>query len=338
MAVLGIDEVGRGPWAGPLVVGAVVLGDSQKSEWDDLNDSKKLSLKKREEQNKIILENAVATELGWVSAEELDELGLSESLKVATRRAVSKISRTMFSEIIIDGTQNFLVGTELEEMVSVLPKADMKIKEVSAASIIAKVARDNYMKDIAKRYPEYGFEKHVGYGTKAHREALEKYGLCPEHRKSFRPVAKISNSEKIQKNDNSFPRAMKQTGATNRIGTTKQIGDLAETVVAEYLKSKGHKIIARNFRTKYYEIDIVSATKDRIFFTEVKYRKNISHGNPIEAIDKKKLKQMEFAANCFLQILAKKMKCRIEDLPKQKMAAASVSGEDYSIERWIELD
>ena len=189
-SILGIDEVGRGPWAGPLVVGACVLNsrfDEKENEieaetWqDELNDSKKLTAKKREKLAPIIKEKAKATGLGWVSARELDEIGLGEALKLATRRAVENIPRESFTEIIIDGTQNFLKDTDLENLVSVLPKADLKIKEVSAASIIAKVARDNYMKDIAEKYPGYGFEKHVGYGTALHKSALEKLGPCPEH-------------------------------------------------------------------------------------------------------------------------------------------------------------
>ena len=326
MTILGIDEVGRGPWAGPLVIGAVVLPEGLNFEWVDLlADSKKLTEKKREKLSSEILskearEAGVLTGLGWVPAEELDEVGLSNALKLAARRAVGNLLETSdaksasFSEIIIDGTQNFLVGTEYETLVSVLPKADAKIKEVSAASIIAKVARDNYMKDLATKYPEYGFEKHVGYGTAVHKAALEKFGPCPEHRRSFRPVAEIEGI------------------------TTKQIGDRAETIVADYLKSQGHKILARNYKTKYYEIDIVSATKDTIYFTEVKYRKNAAHGDPLECIDQKKQKQMAFAAECFTQNLAQKLGRNIDTLPKRKLAAASVSGAKYQLEKWLEID
>ena len=150
MAILGIDEVGRGPWAGPLVIGAVILPD-QKPDWaDELNDSKKLSVKKREKLNELILKEAAATGLGWVSSAEIDELGLSASLKLAARRAVEEIQKkhVPFTEIIIDGTINFLAGTKLENYVTILPKADFLIKEVSAASIIAKVARDHYMYEL----------------------------------------------------------------------------------------------------------------------------------------------------------------------------------------------
>ncbi len=199
MAVLGIDEVGRGPWAGPLVIGAVILPERAENDWiDELTDSKKLTAKKREKLSEIIFEKAPATGLGWVTSKELDEIGLSDALKLAARRAVEEVQKKKipFNQIVIDGTINFLAGTKLEKYVSVLPKADYLVKEVSAASIIAKVARDHYMEELGAKYPEYGFEKHVGYGTAAHKKALEEYGPCEEHRFSFRPVAEIAAKRK----------------------------------------------------------------------------------------------------------------------------------------------
>ncbi len=186
MAILGIDEVGRGPWAGPLVVGACVFGDAKI---EGLTDSKKLSAKKREALAGEISEKCEYG-LGWVYADELDRIGLSAALRKACREAVKQI-QAPYHEIIIDGTVNFLSDTPLSSYVQVLKKADLLVPEVSAASIIAKVARDRYMTEIAHKYPFYGFEKHVGYGTAAHRTAIEKYGVCPEHRKSFRPIAEI---------------------------------------------------------------------------------------------------------------------------------------------------
>ena len=155
LAILGIDEVGRGPWAGPLVVGACVLGDAQI---EGLTDSKKLTPKKREALAPIIQEKA-AVGLGWVSAAELDELGMTAALCKACREAVKQI-HVPFHEIIIDGTINFLRDTPLASHVQVLTKADLLVPEVSAASIVAKVARDNYMYKLAEKYPGYGFEKH----------------------------------------------------------------------------------------------------------------------------------------------------------------------------------
>ena len=185
--ILGIDEVGRGPWAGPLVVGACVL----KEPIEGLTDSKKLSPKRREILAKEIQAKAFCG-LGWVYAEELDKIGLSAALRKACRLAVKEVQATgaNFNEIIIDGTINFLSDTALVHYTQILPKADFLIPEVSAASIIAKVARDHYMQTVvAEKYPGYGFEKHVGYGTAAHKAAIAKLGVCPEHRHSFKPIA-----------------------------------------------------------------------------------------------------------------------------------------------------
>ncbi|MCA9336942.1 ribonuclease HII, partial [Candidatus Saccharibacteria bacterium] len=166
--ILGIDEAGRGPWAGPLVVGAVVLGGARI---EGLNDSKKLTKKRREELYNQIKQQATSA-AGWVSAQELDDLGMSAALRLATRRAVEKIAAP-YHEIIIDGTINFLADTSKGGYVTTLPKADSLIPSVSAASIVAKVERDRYMAKLDERHPGYGFAKHAGYGVAAHRAAIE---------------------------------------------------------------------------------------------------------------------------------------------------------------------
>jgi ribonuclease HII len=189
MAILGIDEVGRGPLAGPLVVGAVILPDPWPEWVGELKDSKKLSIKKREKLADLVLEEATAG-LGWVMADELDQVGISEALRLATRRAVEEVQKqkTPFSQIVIDGKVNFLNGTTLEKYVSTKVKADNLIKEVSAASVVAKRARDHYMYELGAKFPGYGFEQHVGYGTAKHLAAIRELGICPEHRKSFEPI------------------------------------------------------------------------------------------------------------------------------------------------------
>lgn len=184
--ILGIDEVGRGPWAGPLVIGAVVLGDARI---DGLTDSKKLSKKRREELDIIIRREAVSFGLGWVSAAEIDAIGLSEALRLATRRAVEQVT-SPYHEIVIDGTINFLSDTSKGRYVTTLKKADLLIPSVSAASIIAKVARDNYMTRQDEQYPGYSFTSHSGYGTAVHRKAIDELGVTPLHRLSFAPLVK----------------------------------------------------------------------------------------------------------------------------------------------------
>ena len=193
--ILGIDEVGRGPWAGPLVVGAVILGGA---EIDGLDDSKKLTKKRREALDVEIREKAAAWALGWVSAQELDAIGMSEALRLATRRAVEQVQvqcrqqNLAFSEVIIDGKVNFLRGTALEKFAMTMPKADGLIPSVSAASIVAKMARDQFMAEQAAVYPGYGFASNAGYGVAKHRAAIERLGVTPLHRLSFAPLAKYA--------------------------------------------------------------------------------------------------------------------------------------------------
>ena len=312
--ILGIDEVGRGPYAGPLVIGACVLGDWQNSEdaeWiEKLTDSKKLSAKRREELYVLIKEKALAAATGWVSSAEIDEVGLSEALRLATRRAVEQIQKTKvpFSEILIDGTMNFLVGTKLEKYVSTLKKGDFLVKEISAASILAKVERDKYMTELDAVYPEYGFGKHVGYGTAAHQKAMEEFGLTPEHRRSFRPVREI---------------------AENKI-TTKQLGDRGEQVVVDYLEASGHEIVARNYKTKLFEVDIISRKNEVLYFTEVKYRSGQDFGEALDFINKKKQQKMYLAVEGFMATHPEYADFR------PTLAVAAVE-KDFCLEEWFEL-
>lgn len=177
--IVGIDEVGRGCWAGPLVACAAILLQPTLG----LNDSKLLSPKKRDELA-VVLESNAHYGLGWVSPAEVDELGLSQAVGLAMRRAIEKI-QLQYDQIIIDGQINFLPHLP---NVKTLIKADQLIEAVSAASIVAKVARDKHMAQMAIEYPGYGFEKHVGYGTPQHQEALAYLGPTSIHRKSYKPV------------------------------------------------------------------------------------------------------------------------------------------------------
>ena len=313
--ILGIDEVGRGPYAGPLVIGACILGDwqnSENAEWiEKLTDSKKLSAKRREELYVLIKEKALATATGWVSSTEIDEVGLSEALRLATRRAVEQIQKTKipFSEIIIDGTMNFLVGTKLEKYVSTLKKGDFLVKEISAASILAKVERDKYMAELDAVYPEYGFGKHVGYGTAAHQKAMEEFGLTPEHRRSFSPVREIAEQKT----------------------TTKQLGDRGEQVVVDFLVAAGHEIVARNYKTKLFEVDIISRKNEVLYLTEVKYRSDHDFGEALDFIDKKKQQKMHLAVGGF-------MATHPEYADFRPTLAVAAVDKDFNLEEWFELD
>jgi len=377
--ILGIDEVGRGPWAGPLVVGAVILGGA---EIDGLDDSKKLTKKRREALDVEIREKAAAWALGWVSAQELDDIGMSEALRLATRRAVEQIQaqccqqNLAFSEIIIDGKVNFLRGTALEKFVMTMPKADGLIPSVSAASIIAKVARDQFMAEQAAVYPGYGFKSNAGYGVAKHRVAIERLGVTPLHRLSFAPLAKYADNKakpravpqkksgqlyvsprsfsdgtraaELQQNalDNPAHVALIFSGDTapgssvnpdgdttqSKPMTTRQIGDKGEQAAADWLTARGHEIVARNWRTRYCEIDIVSVKGEVLYFTEVKYRKNDDFGDGLAAITAKKQRQMRFAAELFL---AGKPEC---SGMAAKLLAASVTGDPPAVQAVVEVN
>ena len=329
--ILGIDEVGRGPYAGPLVIGACILGDwqnSENAEWiEKLTDSKKLSAKRREELYVLIKEKALATATGWVSNTEIDEVGLSEALRLATRRAVEQIQKTKvpFSEIIIDGTMNFLVGTKLEKYVSTLKKGDFLVKEISAASILAKVERDKYMAELDAVYPEYGFGKHVGYGTAVHQKALEEFGLTPEHRRSFRPVREIAENKISTKQLGDRSEQM----IANKI-TSKQLGDRGEQVLVDYLEAYGHEIVARNYKTKLFEVDIISRKAQVLYFTEVKYRSDHDFGEALDFIDKKKQQKMHLAVGGF-------MATHPEYADFRPILAVAAVDKNFKLEEWFEL-
>lgn len=182
--IIGIDEVGRGCWAGPLVASAVGLDEDHGIL--GLNDSKKLSAKKRLQLVSEIKKETDQIGVGWVWPREINKIGLTKSVQLAMQRAVDMLD-LQNHQIIIDGNINYLV--HIPNTTPII-KADGTIPAVSAASIIAKVARDLYMQEIAKKYHQYGFEKHVGYGTKLHIDALSKYGITPIHRINYKPVKK----------------------------------------------------------------------------------------------------------------------------------------------------
>lgn len=298
--ILGIDEVGRGPWAGPLVIGAVVL-DEHVCGIEGLTDSKKLTDKRRRELDLIIREKALGFGMGWVQADELDRIGLSEALRVATIRAVEQI-KVPYHEIIIDGTINFLKETSKGAFVTTLPKADALIPAVSAAAIIAKVARDTFMAEQDALYPDYGFGAHVGYGTARHRSALESFGVTPLHRQSFAPIkALLGIQTELQKSEQTL---------------AKSAGNEAESLVAEYLVNKGYTILERNWKNRYCEIDIVGEYKGKRYFIEVKYRSSADQGGGLAAITPVKQRQMAFAAELYTA------KTRGHQLPRQLAVAA----------------
>ena len=169
--------------AGPVCAASVILGDNFFC--DLLNDSKKLSAEKREQLEKQIREGALAWGIGWASHEEIDRINILQASLLAMKRAFEEMTKNLRPDInftvIVDGNKIPALPVPCKAIV----KADAQVPEVMAASILAKTARDTYMNEMAKLYPQYGYEKHKGYPTKAHRELIHKYGPSPIQRFSF---------------------------------------------------------------------------------------------------------------------------------------------------------
>lgn len=176
--VCGVDEAGRGPLAGPVFAAAVIL--PQELQIDGLDDSKKLSEKKREALFDIICEKAIAFGIASSDEKEIDDINILNASLLAMKRAVSKLSVSP-DVILVDGNKTFETDIHIKSLV----KGDSLSANIAAASILAKVSRDRFMLKLAERYPEYRFEKHKGYPTKVHYEMVEAYGISDVHRKTF---------------------------------------------------------------------------------------------------------------------------------------------------------
>ncbi len=180
--IAGIDEVGRGPLVGPVVAACVVLPKDYFLE--GLTDSKKLSKKKRELFFDVISKDALSIGIGIVSAQVIDEINIYEATKIAMKEAFEKANKNIKIEHVLIDAMKLDLGVPSTSII----KGDLKSITISAASVIAKVTRDRMLEDLDKIYPEYGFKDNAGYGTKKHIEAVEKYGIIDEHRKTFKPI------------------------------------------------------------------------------------------------------------------------------------------------------
>lgn len=185
--IVGLDEAGRGPMAGPLVVGAVIFEKGYYNE--DINDSKQLSEKKREALYDLIIENALAYQIEIISVEDVDRLNVYQASKKGMIDAIGHISITPDYAL----SDAMPLGDVIEH--DSIIKGDSLSMSIGAASILAKVTRDRIMKEYDVLYPEYGFKKHKGYPTKQHKEALKTFGVTPIHRRSFKPVMEVLNEQ-----------------------------------------------------------------------------------------------------------------------------------------------
>lgn len=181
--VCGVDEVGRGPLAGPIMAAAVVLNPDKVDALQEVTDSKKISEKKREILYDVIINACHDWAIGEVSSGEIDQLGMGISNAIVCQRAVQNL-RTLPSYIFLDQMSGFKINVPHETVI----KGDATILSIAAASILAKVTRDRFMVAAAAEYPDYGFDRHKGYGSAAHLAAIKTHGPCPIHRMSFRPL------------------------------------------------------------------------------------------------------------------------------------------------------
>jgi ribonuclease HII len=259
----GVDEAGRGPLAGEVYAGAVIL--DPKNPIEGLNDSKKLSEKKREFLYDEIVSKALAFSIATATVNEIDEINILQATFLAMRRAVDGLSIKP-EYVLVDGNQNPRLSVRSECVI----KGDATSASIAAASILAKVARDRYMKEMAKKYPEYLFEKHKGYGTALHYEKLKEFGISEIHRKTF--LKRILGEDKTTQN--------------------QKTGKSGEETAKEYLQNKGYDVITMNFHSKMGEIDIIATDNDNIVFVEVKTKKKNSIYTPVEAVTKEKQKKI----------------------------------------------
>ncbi|MGG4603865.1 ribonuclease HII [Paenalcaligenes sp. Me131] len=187
--VAGVDEAGRGPLAGPVFAAAVILDPNRPI--DGLTDSKKLTPKKRDRLAELIREQALAWSISSASREEIDEINILQATMLAMRRACEALPAQP-ELILIDGNR---VPEGLNAPARAVIKGDSQVQAISAASILAKTARDAACLQMHERYPQYAFDQHKGYGTALHSELLREHGPCPEHRRSFAPVQRALNDK-----------------------------------------------------------------------------------------------------------------------------------------------
>lgn len=266
----GVDEAGRGPLAGDVYAAAVILPKGYILE--GLNDSKKLTEKKREILYDEIIQNAVSYCIAAATIEEIEQLNILNATFLAMRRAVEGLSVSP-KLVLVDGNQNPHLSVHSRCVV----KGDATSACIAAASILAKVARDRYMQQIAKDYPQYQFEKHKGYGTKLHYQMLDEYGVSQIHRPSF--LKKYLSQKQNE---------------------TQLKGVAGEQIASEHLMKQGYSILAKNFHAPYGEVDMIAQKENILVFVEVKTRNPMGMMTAKEAVGKSKQQKLVKTAGMYL--------------------------------------
>jgi ribonuclease HII len=268
--VAGVDEVGRGPLAGPVVAAAVVL--SPDVELPGVNDSKQVVAGRREELVERIRRQALAVEVGAASPREIDRIGIARATFAAMTRALQALDPPP-DFVLVDGRRIPFVPWPQEAR----PRADGSSLSVAAASLVAKVSRDRVMDRLDERYPVFGFGRHKGYATAEHLEALRHHEPSPWHRRSF---------------EWGVPGVLERRPT----GTLRALGAEGEEIAARYLEGLGFRVVERNIRSAGVEVDLVAWDGEELVFVEVKLRRSLSHGDGESAVTPAKQRRLSRAA------------------------------------------
>ena len=273
--VAGIDEAGRGPLAGPVIAAAVVFEKGEIIE--GINDSKRLSPKKRELLYDKIMKKAKAVSIGQVESQEIDRINILNATHKAMRQAVGRL-KLKVEHLLVDGRP---IPDKIYPQTAIVG-GDRSCYSVAAASIVAKVYRDRLMVEYDSVFPGYGFARHKGYGTKKHREAIIKLKPCPIHRMTFSCVKEHLLDVKHTKN-------------------MRDLGRYGENIAAFYLYKKGYRILERNFRLGAYgELDIITRKDEQLCFVEVKTQRHLVFGPPESWVNERKMEQIGMIAEGYL--------------------------------------
>ena len=275
--VAGLDEVGRGCLAGPVAAGAVILPPNPPDQlFVVVRDSKQLTETQREKAYGVITSASLSHSVGWTTPAETDDIGIASAVRRAMRRALAKLEPNA-THLLIDAIPLPSSGLPQKSIV----RGDSKSLSIAAASILAKVERDRYMSSLSDDYRIYAFDKHKGYATKRHLEAIAEFGPCHIHRMSFAPVRREAGRIRPQ--------------------TAVAIGLRAEAFAATALEERGMTIVTRNFRTRYGEVDLIARDGPTLCFIEVRARKSSGFGAPSETVSRSKSRRIIAASQEFLQ-------------------------------------
>lgn len=270
--VCGIDEAGRGPLAGPVAAAAVILPEDLLLPY--LNDSKKVTEKRREVLFRQIKEKALAWSVVMIPPERIDEINILQATYEAMRSAVGRLG--VRPGVLVNDAVT-IPGVDILQVPVI--KGDARCISIAAASILAKVTRDSYMKEMDEKYPLYGFAGHKGYGTKAHCEAILQYGPSPIHRRSFLgKILACSGAGDVQE----------QSPLTR----AQQSGRRGEEEACSFLTERGVRIMERNFHDRNGEIDVIGMDKETLVFFEVRFRKGDRFGTPAESVTAEKQRRI----------------------------------------------